>query len=148
MTLHEEVTLAAAAGDPEIGFARLAGTVHDTTHHRDLQRDVARLERGLRGRRDTDHVDLGATARRARDEVETLALAQPERLEQHLARLRLFHRIGGEREPDRVADAFGEQRRDPGDRLDQTLRHRTRFGDTEMQRMIGRLRQQPVRSRS
>ena len=35
--------------------------------------------------------------------------------------------------------------RDAGDRLDQTLRQRTGLGDPEMQRVIGRLRQQPVR---
>ena len=35
--------------------------------------------------------------------------------------------------------------RDAGHRLDQALRHRTGLGDAEVQRMIGRLRQQPVR---
>ena len=35
--------------------------------------------------------------------------------------------------------------RDAGDPLDQALRHRPGFGDAEVQRMIGRLRQQPVR---
>ena len=43
---HEQVALAAPGGDAEVGVARLAGSVHDAAHHRDLQRDVARLERG------------------------------------------------------------------------------------------------------
>ena len=92
VTLHEQVALAAAGRDAEIGFARLAGAVHDAAHHRDLQRDVAVFERGLRVGRDLDHVDLGAPARRARDEIEALALAQPERLEQRAPGLRFFDR--------------------------------------------------------
>ena len=79
---HEQVALAAPGRDAEVGFAGLARPVHDTAHHRDLQRDVASLERGLGLGRDPDHVDLGPPARRARDEVEALALAQAQRLEQ------------------------------------------------------------------
>ena len=45
---HEQVALAAAGGDAEVGVARLARTVDDAAHHRDLQRDVAVLERVLR----------------------------------------------------------------------------------------------------
>ena len=82
LALHEQVPAPASGGDAEVGLPRLARAVHDATHHRDLQRDLAIGERLLRVVRDLDHVDLGAPARRARDEVESLALAQAERLEQ------------------------------------------------------------------
>ena len=52
LALHEQVALAAPGRDAEVGFARFARTVHDAAHHRDLQRDVALLERGLRVGRD------------------------------------------------------------------------------------------------
>ena len=42
LALHEQVALAAAGGDAEVGFARLARSVHDAAHDRDLERDVAR----------------------------------------------------------------------------------------------------------
>ena len=92
LAAHEEVTLAAAGGDAEVGVARFARAVDHAPHHRDLQRDVARFEGILGFLRDLDDVDLGAPARRARDEVEALALAQPQGLEQLTTRLRLFHR--------------------------------------------------------
>ena len=137
--------LPAPGGDAEVGFTRLARAVHHAAHHRDLQRDVARLERGHGVARDLDHVDLGAPAPRARDEVEALALAQPQRLEQLTARLRLLDRVGGERVADRVADALGEQRADAGGRLHQPAGERPGLGDAEVQREVDGLRQQPVR---
>ena len=45
---HEEVALAPPGGDAEVGVACLAGAVDDAAHHRDLQREVALLEGGLR----------------------------------------------------------------------------------------------------
>ena len=80
------------------------------------------LERFLHGLGHPDHVDLGPAARRAGDEVEALALAQPERLEQLPPGARLFHRVGGERVPDGVADALGEERGDPGGALQRARR--------------------------
>ena len=44
--------------------------------------------------------------------------------------------IGGEREADRVADALGEQRADPGDRLHEPVRRRPGLGDAEVQRVV------------
>ena len=38
--------LPAPGRDAEVGFARLAGAVDHAAHHRDLERDVAILERG------------------------------------------------------------------------------------------------------
>ena len=132
-------------GDAEVGLPRLAGPVDDAAHHRDLQRDVAVLERGHRVARDLDHVDLGAPAARARDEVEALALAQAERLEQRAPGARLLDRVGGERVADRVADALGEQRADAGGRLHEPGRRRAGLGDAEVQRVVDRLGEQPVR---
>ena len=95
--------------------------------------------------RDLDHVDLGAPAARARDEVEALALAQAERLEQRATGARLLDRIGGERVADRVADALGEQRADPGGRLHEPGGRRPGLGDAEVQRVVDRLGEQAVR---
>ena len=59
LTLDEQVTFAASGRDPEIGFARFTRPVHDTSHHRDLERNVAGFERSLRvGRMLAAHVSL------------------------------------------------------------------------------------------
>ena len=57
-------------------------------------------------------VDLGATARRAGDQIEA-APAQSQRLQDRGTDLDLLDGIVGERNPDRVADALGEERPDP-----------------------------------
>ncbi len=59
LAAHEEMAFAAPGGDPEVRLARLARTVDDTTHHGNLQRNLAVLERLLRLTGDADHVDLG-----------------------------------------------------------------------------------------
>ena len=66
LALHEQVAPLAAGGDAEVGVARLAGPVHDAAHHRDLERDLAVAERGLRVVGHLDHVDLGPPARSGR----------------------------------------------------------------------------------
>jgi len=93
LALHEEVAFAAPRGNTEVGLPGLAGSVHDASHDRDLQGNVALLQRGLSVGRNADDVDFGAAARRAGDEVETLALPQTQRLEQRPPCLRLLDRI-------------------------------------------------------
>ena len=97
--------------------------------------DLAVAERLHRPVGDVDHVDLGAPARRAGDQVDVLAFPQTQRLEQLAAGASLFHRVGGERVADRVADAFHQQGGDAGGGLHQTSRRRAGFGDAEVERM-------------
>src|SRR5207237_1210513 len=111
LALDEDLTLLLAGRDTDVGFARLAGSVHHTPHDGNAHRNIDRGESLLDGGCEREHIDLRAPARRAGDQVEA-ALPQPERLEDPDSRLHFLHRIGGERYPDRVADAFGEQRPD------------------------------------
>ena len=41
---HEDLPLAVAGGDPEVGLARLAGPVDDAAHDGDAQRHLEALE--------------------------------------------------------------------------------------------------------
>ena len=52
------------------------------------------------------------------------------------ADLDLLHRIGGERDADRVADAGPEQRAHADGRFDRAAAHAARLGDAEMQRIV------------
>src|SRR3546814_16305147 len=44
LALDEQVAALVAGGDADVGVARLAGTVDDAAHHRDLQRALAVAE--------------------------------------------------------------------------------------------------------
>ena len=78
------------------------------------------------------------------DEVEPLALPEAQGLEQLPPGPRLFHRVGGERVADGVADALGQQRGDPGRPLQQPGRRRAGLGHPEVERVVEGLRRQPV----
>ena len=145
LTLDEEVAAAASRGDPEVRLARLARSIDHTAHHRHLQRNVQLTERGHRVAGDLDDVHLGPTATGARNEVEAPTFAQAQRFEQGPTGARFLHRIGSQRVPDRVADAFGQKGGDPGRRLHEPRRRRTGLGHPEVQRVVHRLGQQPVR---
>ena len=94
------VRAVAAAGEADVGLARLARAVHDAADHRHRHRrgDVgdALLQR-LDG---ADHVVLLARAGRAGDEVDA-AMAQAERLQHLEADADLFLRLGRQRDADR-----------------------------------------------
>ena len=126
------MALPAAGGDAQVGLPGLARAVDHAAHHRHLQRDVPLGQRRLGFPGDPDDVNLGPPARRAGDQIQPLALPQPEHLEQLAARPGLLHRIGRERETDRVADPFRQQGPDPGHRLDQAVGGRTGLGHTEV----------------
>jgi hypothetical protein len=70
LALDEDLALAVAGGDAEVGLAGLAGAVDDAAHHGHAQRDRHALEPGgdLLGER--VDVDLGPAARRARHDLE------------------------------------------------------------------------------
>src|SRR5690606_12667633 len=108
LALDEDLALAVAGGDAEIGLARLAGAVDDAAHDGDAQRDLEVLEPlgDLVG--EGVDVDLGAAAGGAGDDVE-LPRLEVQRLQDLVADLDLLHRRGGEGDTDGVADALAEQ---------------------------------------
>src|SRR3546814_13364990 len=97
----------------DVGVARLAGTVDDAAHHRDLQRDLAVAEglHGLLGH--LDHVDLGPAAAAPGDQVDVLALPQAQPLPPLAAGPGLPHPVAGVALADRLAAALREQRGPP-----------------------------------
>ena len=70
LALDEDLALAVAGGDAEVGLAGLARAVDDAAHDGDAQRHLHALEAGgdLLGER--VDVDLGAAAGRAGDDLE------------------------------------------------------------------------------
>src|SRR4051812_29753578 len=105
----EDLPLAVARGDPEVGLAGLAGAVDDAAHDRHAQRDLHALQPGGHLVGELVDVDLGAPARGAADNLQA-ALAQVQRLQDLGADLDLLDRRGRQRDADGVADALGEER--------------------------------------
>ncbi len=77
LALDEDLALAVAGGDAQVGLAGLARTVDDAAHDGDAQRDRHALEAGgdLLGQR--VDVDLGAAAGRAGDDLQAALAAGP-----------------------------------------------------------------------
>src|SRR5690606_1815666 len=133
LSLDEQVPTVLPGGYAQIGVPRFTGTVDDTSHDGDLERELTVRESVARRLGDRHDVDLRATTARTRDQIDVLAFPQAERLEQHPRRPDLLHGIRGERVADRVADPLGEQGRNSRGGLDVTPRERTGLGDTEME---------------
>ncbi|CAL2070463.1 protein of unknown function [Streptomyces murinus] len=135
LALDEDLALAVAGGDAQVGLAGLAGAVDDAAHDGDAERDVHAGEaRGdLFG--ELVDVDLGAAAGRAGDDLQA-ALAQVQGLQDLGADLDLLDRRGREGDADGVADALGEQRAEGDGRLDGALEGRARLGDAEVQGVV------------
>src|SRR5690242_19443674 len=91
LALDEDLSLAVAGGDPEVGLAGLARAVDDAAHDGDTQRHLEPVETGRDLVGELVDVDLRAPARRARDDLEA-ARAQVERLQDLHADLDLRHR--------------------------------------------------------
>src|SRR6478736_1485687 len=108
LALDEDLALAVARGDPEVGLARLAGTVDDAAHDGDAQRHLQAVESGGDLLGELVDVDLGAAAGRAGDDLEAARL-EVQRLQDLEPDLDLLHRRRGQRDADRVADALAEQ---------------------------------------
>src|SRR4051812_47789638 len=103
LALDEDLALAVAGGDTEVGLTGFARPVDDAAHHGDTEGDGQALEaRGHLLGEGVD-VDLGAAAGRARDDLEA-ALPQVQRLEDREAHLDLLDRWGRQRDADGVAD--------------------------------------------
>src|SRR5699024_8950434 len=80
LTLDEDLALAVARGDAEVGLPCLTGAVHHTPHHGDPERYGEALQSGGDLVGQLVDVDLGTSARRARHDLQ-LAGPQVERLE-------------------------------------------------------------------
>ena len=79
LALDEDLPLAVAGGDAQVGLAGLAGAVDDAAHDGHAQRHGQVLQAGGDGVGELVDVHLGAAAGRAGDDLE-LARAQVERL--------------------------------------------------------------------
>ena len=133
----------AAAGDPEVGVARLPGPVHGAAEDGDLEVLRVRLEPLLDLLGERLDADVVAAARRAGDH-DRPALAQPERLQDLERGLDLLDRVGGEGDADRVADPVDEQRAHPDRALDRAGERRARLRHAEVERVRHLLGEHPV----
>ena len=102
----------AAAGEADIGLARLARAVDDAADHRHRQRRRDVREALLEPLDGLDHLELLARAGRAGDDGDAAA-AQVQRLQHLEADLDLLDRIGRQRHADRVADPGPQQHAEP-----------------------------------
>src|SRR4051812_10577143 len=141
----EDLALAVAGRDAEVGLARLAGAVDDAAHHGHAKRHGHALETGGHLVREGVDVDLGAAARRAGDDLE-LAGSQVEALQDLDADLDLLDGRSAQGHADGVADAAREQRAEGGGGLDGALEGGAGLGDTEVQRPVAALGEQLVRA--
>ena len=147
-TALEDQADALTAGDAKIGRARFTGAVHFAAHHRDVNVEIAvRQHSFFDGFGQADQIDVGAAARRTGDEGQAF-LFEPERFEDFSADAHFFHRIGGQRNPNRVADAFGEQGAQTDGGFDRADRRRARLGDAQVKRIIDLARRACDRLRS
>src|SRR5690554_36608 len=144
LALDEDLALAVAGCDTQVGFASLPWAVDDTAHDGHPQRHAHALKAlgDLIGER--VDVNLGPSATGAGDDLE-LPLAQVQRLQDLQADLHLFNRRSTERNTDGVADALREQDAERRGRLDGALERGAGLGDAEVQRPVTLLRQHPVR---
>src|SRR6266540_4753639 len=143
LAVAEDLALALAGGDADVGLACLARTVDDAAHDRHPHRRVDLGHALLDGVGEREDVDLGAAAGWAGDQVELLG-PQAEGAEDGVAGLDLLDRRGGQRHPDGVADALGEQGADADRGLDDAVLGGAGLGDAEVQRVVAALGEQPV----
>src|SRR6266540_3125587 len=141
---EEEPHPAVPVRDAHVGGRRLARPVHLAAHHRDGDLALHGREPLLDALGDRDHLDRAASAGRARGERRAAEL-EAERLEEHPRDADLLHRIGGERDPDRVADPVGEEDAETRRALHRPGDERPRLGDAEVERVLEALREEPVR---
>lgn len=124
-----------------IGTLRLAGTIHNATHDRDLDRQ---FEFGHQLLFDLLHkgekVDLDAATGWASDQLNALAFSLAETVEEFEAVLDLINVVARVRDAQRVADTVGDKRAERGNRTNRAGVARPSVGDSEVQRIVKTLR--------
>src|SRR3546814_2104640 len=118
----------AAAGDADVGFARLAGAVDDAAEDRERHRGLDMLERILEPLHGADDVETLPRAARARHDADA-AGPEAERFQYLVADAHLFLGFGRQADADRVADPGPQQVADAERRLDRAADQSPRFGD-------------------
>src|SRR3546814_993587 len=101
----------AAAGDADVGFARLAGAVDDAAEDRERHRGLDMLERILEPLHGADDVETLPRAARARHDADA-AGPEAERFQYLVADAHLFLGFGRQADADRVADPGPQQAAD------------------------------------
>src|SRR5688572_10817335 len=117
----------AAAGDSDVGLARLAGAVDDAAEHRERHRRADMGEPLLQLLDGADDVEALAGAARAGDDADA-AVADSEALEDLEADPHLLLRLRRERDPDGIADSEPEQSANPDRRFDGAADQAARLG--------------------
>src|SRR5439155_23527990 len=133
------------AGNPEVGVASLARTVYRAAHDGDLEGLRVGLQAPLYDRCELLDTDVVASAGGAGDHHGP-SLAKTERLQNLPGDFDLLDRVGGQRDPDRVADTVHEERTDSDRRLYGAGGRRTRLRAAQVERVRDALRQRPVRA--
>ena len=136
--------MALSAGDANVGFLALADPIDDAAQHRHRQRHADMAEPLLDLIGQLDDVDLHAAAGRTGDDVHP-AVTQFEGLQDFEANLDLFHRIGRQRDADRIPDPIGQEHPDADRGLDGPGQERARFRDAEVHGVVGLQGEQAVR---
>ncbi len=133
----DHVLARAAAGQADVGLARLARAVDDAAEHRERQGRVDMLEPLFQRLNGADDVEALARAAGAGDDLDP-AGADAQRLQDLVADPHFLFRFGGERDADGVADAGPEQVADADRALDRTADQAARLGDAEVERTVDR----------
>ena len=116
--------------------ARVHGARVPGARIRQAARGGQRLQALLQALSDAGDIELLARATGAGDEREA-ACAQTEGLEDRSTRAHLVHRVGGERDADRIADPLAEQQPEADRRAQRPGLAAPSFGDAEMERGVG-----------
>ena len=141
-----------AAGQADVGFARLAWSVDHAPDHRNGHRRGHVGEADLEHLHGLDDLELLPRARGTGDHVDA-AMAEIQRLQHLESGLDLLHRIGREGNPNRVADSRPQEHAHADGRFDRAPAQAAGLRDPEVERIItglgqllvGRDRQEDVR---
>ena len=134
--MDKEDSLALAAGDADIGFARLTGAIDNTAHHGDLDGLFVALKPLFDFVGDLGARVLGASAGRAGDNFGTCH-READGTQDVVACLDFFFRLRCQRDTDGIADAFQQHSADAHAGLEQTHLISTGLGHAHMERIIG-----------
>ena len=111
-----EQAVGRAAGQADVRFARLAGSVHHATDHGHVQGFEYIFKARFKRIDGLDDIELLARTRRAGDQIDAF-IAQVQTAQDVETDLHLFDRIGGQRDADGIADTIGEQHAQTDGRL-------------------------------